>query len=113
MTALNDCHAARAVFVDHDALVAEMVDGLNSTLAERLGDWRRVRFRNTDPPPGSYPAGTTDRLVDAHDWPFESAKMIDAMLAAWHRLLAAMHRVWDGRSEAEQAALEAPPEERH
>ena len=87
-----------------------MVDGLNAALAERLGDWRRVRFGITAPPPGGFPPGTTDRVIDAHEWPFESAKMIDAMLAAWHRLLAAMHVAWDGLSEAEQAGADPPPQ---
>ncbi len=63
MTAVDDYLTARAAFVDHDALVAEMVDGLNATLADRLGDWRRVRFVNTAPPPGGFPPGTTDRVI--------------------------------------------------
>ena len=45
-------------------------------------------------------------MIDKHDWPFESAKMIDAML-----VLAAMHAAWDALSEVDQAAVEAPPEE--
>ena len=50
-------------------------------------------------------------MIDAHEWPFESAKMIDAMLAAWHRLLAAMHVAWERLSATERAAVEAPAED--
>ena len=82
MTALHDYLAARAAFVDHDALVAETVDGLHWTLVTQLGDWRRVRF-DTDPP-GGFPPETTDRVIDTAWWPLglESAEMIDARLAA-------------------------------
>ena len=85
MTAIDDYLAARAAFVDHDALVVEMADGLKPEMADRMGDWRRVSFRDTHPP-GGFPAGTTDRVIETHDWPFESAKMIEATLATWHRL---------------------------
>ena len=111
MRTIDDYLAARTAFVGHDALVAEMVSGLKAELAGRLGEWRRVRFRNTDPPPGDFPPGTTDRLVDAHDRPLESAKMFDARLAAWHRLLAAMHAAWERLSETERLRVDAPHEE--
>ena len=61
---------------------------------------------------GGFPGGTTYRVVDAHDWPLgqESAEMIAAALAAWHRLLIEVWRLWGRLSEAEQRLRDPPPE---
>ena len=77
--------AARAAFVEATVGIEAMVAALPAG-ALGAGDWRRVRFSNTNPP-GGFSTVTTDRHIDAKTWGpgQESAETIDAALADWHR----------------------------
>jgi hypothetical protein len=111
MPAIPAYLAALTAFVDHDALVDEMVGGLSPDLAERISDWRSAKVLDLHRTRGFSPR-TTDRAIDPHSWPLgqESAAMIEATLAAWHRLLCAMDVAWDGLPECDRDRVTPPPD---
>ena len=111
MPAIPAYLAALTAFVDHDALVDEMLGGLDPDLAERISDWRSAKV--IDPHrTGGFSLGTTDRVIDPQSWPpgQESAAMIEATLAAWHRLLCAMEVAWGGLPECDRDRVTPPPD---
>ena len=100
-TATDVYLAALTAFVDHDALVDEMVGGLSPDLAERISDWcgaQVIDLHRT----GGFSPETTERVIDPHSWPMgrESAAMIEATLAAWHPCCARWTRPGTGMWES-------------
>ena len=111
MSAIDDYLVARTAFIDHDALVEEIVAGLDEATVDLLPDWRRVRFTNTRA--AGVATGPAARTLDARTWPLgqASAEALDTVLRIWHRLLFAMQGSWERLSETERLRVEAPPEE--